>query len=287
MLARARTALGNSWRSFLELPTRSKVRVVATVVGVLAVVVGISLALRFGLAEVFLAWVRQLGVWGNCGGWTLVVLCTHWRRVPAPVAMVAAFLVASWPVIFLFALLTTSSGLLFGLWKGVVVTLVGAVLGGTLAFLLSRFVFRARVEKYVESDAFFLRLNARMEREGWKLALVLRLASMPFGLLNVFFAMTKLQLLPFVLTTLVGEVPVAFIGCFVGSSLGSIGEAAGGHATWSTQKIVLFVVEGVMALSFMVAAILISKKMVQDSMDDTTPLPTAGEWPALMLFSSF
>jgi hypothetical protein len=39
-------------------------------------------------------------------------------------------------------------------------------------------------------------------------------------LLNVFLAVTKLKLLPFVLTTLVGEIPVAFIGCFVGQSLG-------------------------------------------------------------------
>lgn len=195
----------------------------------------------------------------------------------APVAMVAAFMVASWPIVMLFGILTMSSGLLFGIGKGLVVTLVGAVFGGTSVFLLSRFVFRDRVEKWVEADPFFMRLNARIAREGWKLALILRLASMPFGVLNVLFSVTKLDLLPFVLTTLIGEVPVAFIGCFVGKSLGSISEAAGGggHTEWTTQKIVLFVVEGVMAITFLVAALIISKRMVVDSMNDPVPVPAS------------
>jgi hypothetical protein len=65
--------------------------------------------------------------------------------------MIGAFMVASWPIIMLFGILTMSCGLMFGIPIGVTTTLVGAVIGGTSVFLLSRFVFRARVEKWVET----------------------------------------------------------------------------------------------------------------------------------------
>lgn len=184
-------------------------------------------------------------------------------------------MVASWPVVMLFAILTAASGFLFGIARGLLTTMVGAMLGAVSVFLLCRFVFRARVEKYLETNAFFLRFNGRIEREGWKLALVMRLASVPFGLVNMFMAVTRLSLFHFFITTLIGETPIAFIGCFIGSSLGSLSDITGGGGEkWTPQRIIIFSIEACLAVSFFVIGIVLSRRMIKESMDEANnPLP--------------
>lgn len=220
-----------------------------SVLVIVAVLVGVLLAVKLGGALIFLRWVQSLGPWG-------------------PVVMALALIVASLPVPFLFGLFTVSSGFLFGIWLGLLTTMVGCGLGSMIVFLFSRFVFREKVEQSIATNPLFLRFNGRIEKEGWKLALVMRLASVPFGFVNVFLAVTKLPMYMFALTTLVGELPIAFIGCFAGSTLGSLSEAAGGEAKWTTQRIVLFVLEAVIAVIFLTIAFLVSRKMVKESMDE-------------------
>ena len=105
-------------------------------------------------------------------------------------------------------------------------------------------------------EGIFLRFNGKIEKEGWKLAIVMRLASAPFGLVNMFLAVTKMPLYIFFLTTMVGELPIAFIGCFVGATMQSLSEAAGagGGIHWTTQRIVLFAIEGTVAVVFFIVA---------------------------------
>lgn len=60
-------------------------------------------------------------------------------------------------VTYVFAPLTSGpiqlgSGILFGLWEGVVYTLIGEVIGGTVAFLIARRWGRAAVRRFVGED---------------------------------------------------------------------------------------------------------------------------------------
>lgn len=220
---------------------------------VVLLLAGVFVAIKLGAALAFLQWVQGLKVWG-------------------PVVMAAAFIIGSLPIPFIFGLLTVSSGFLFKVPMGLLVTMTGGGVGAIMVFLFSRYVFRERVERYIETNAFFLRFNGRIEKEGWKLALVMRLASVPYGLVNVFLSVTKLNFPLFVLTTLAGEIPIAFIGCFIGSTLGSLSEAAGtgdhAPAPWPPTRIALFVVEMLFAITFFVMAIIVSKRMVQESLDE-------------------
>ncbi len=64
MLARARLFAGDTWSSFVAMPAKQKAKLIATVAAVVAVVVGVSMALKYGAAEAFLRWVESLGMWG-------------------------------------------------------------------------------------------------------------------------------------------------------------------------------------------------------------------------------
>ncbi len=239
-------------RFLLSQPRSTVIKAVVVTLLLAGVLVGLLLAKQYitkALVE-FMAWVETLGIWGK-------------------VIMVGCFIVASLPVPFLFGLFTLASGAMFGVPMGLLVTLVGCAVGSLLVFLGARFVFREKVERSIATNPFFLRFNGRIEREGWKLALAMRLASVPFGFVNVFLAVTKLRIEMFVITTVGGEIPIAFIGCFLGYSVGSVGQAVGGESVpWSTTRIVLTVIEACLAVTFIVIAILVSRKMLKESMED-------------------
>jgi uncharacterized membrane protein YdjX (TVP38/TMEM64 family) len=144
-------------------------------VGAVVALVLAKTAIAHGLLR-FMTWVVELGVWGK-------------------LVLVGCFIVASLPIPFFIGLLTVASGAAFGVPMGMMVTMIGCSFGSLLVFLGARFVFRHRVEQWIATNPFFLRFNGRIEREGWKLALAMRLASVPFGFVNVFLAVTKVKLL--------------------------------------------------------------------------------------------
>jgi uncharacterized membrane protein YdjX (TVP38/TMEM64 family) len=226
------------------------------VLGLLVVLVLAKSAIAHALLQ-FMNWVVALGVVGK-------------------LVLIGCFIVASLPIPMLIGLLTLASGAAFGVPMGMMVVMIGCSFGSLLVFLASRFIFRERVEKWISTNAFFTRFNGRIEREGWKLALAMRLASVPFGMVNVFLAVTKLRLEMFVLTTVGGELPIAFIGTFLGSSMGSVGAAVSGEgaAPWTTGRIVFTVAEALLAVTFMVVALLVSRKMLMESPEDEAQIKT-------------
>jgi uncharacterized membrane protein YdjX (TVP38/TMEM64 family) len=239
----------------------------ASAVALLVLLVLAIVALKLGWALAFLEWVR--GKPQNVCFFFFSFLCVelgNWGML----IMILAFIVASFPVPFLFGLFTVSSGVIFGLWKGLLTAMIGCAAGSILVFIFARYLFREKVEQSIQSSPFFLKFNGRIEKEGWKLALAMRLASVPFGFVNVFLAITKLKFEAFVLTTLGGEVPIAFIGCFIGHTIGNLSEAAGqgGGAPWTAGRIALFCVEACLAITFFVVALLVSKNMIKASMDE-------------------
>jgi uncharacterized membrane protein YdjX (TVP38/TMEM64 family) len=111
-----------------------------------------------------------------------------------------------------------AGGLLFGL-AAFPVTLIASTLGALIAFLLSRYLLRARVSKLVDRrPAWKLYLDA-VDAEGWRLLGMLRLASpVPGSASNYVFGLTGIGVLPYLAATFFGSAPQVFAFVYLGAA---------------------------------------------------------------------
>ncbi len=136
----------------------------------------------------------------------------------APFAFIGlyAFAVAmSLPVGLWLSLL---GGLLFGIWMGGVLTVLGASIGAIGLFLLARGLlapfFEAKFGRQIS------KLRPGLERDGFGYLLALRLMPVfPFWLVNLAPALLGMRLMPYITATVIGMIPTSFVLSAVGSGL--------------------------------------------------------------------
>ncbi|ABK43623.1 Rhodanese domain protein [Magnetococcus marinus MC-1] len=106
------------------------------------------------------------------------------------------------------SLLTLVGGALFGPILGTLVNLTGATLGAVLAFLIARHLGAEWVRNRAGS-----RLAAILDgvaAEGWRFVALVRLVPLfPFNVLNYALGLTRIPLLPYLLTTWIAMLPGA------------------------------------------------------------------------------
>ena len=124
----------------------------------------------------------------------------------------------------------TASGATFGLSKGFATALVGVTLGASLAFLVSRYLARKRVESWVRKKPAFAAVDEAIGREGWKIVLLTRCCpAFPYIFQNYAYGLTRVNFRHYTWGSFLGLVPATLIFAYVGS-LGRAGvEAASGQ----------------------------------------------------------
>jgi uncharacterized membrane protein YdjX (TVP38/TMEM64 family) len=136
----------------------------------------------------------------------------------APLLFVALYALAT--VLFLPGLiLTLAGGALFGPAWGTLYNLVGATLGATLAFLVSRYLASNWVQARIASGTGGRvgRLVKGVEAEGWRFVAFTRLVPLfPFNLLNYAFGLTRIPLLHYTLASFVFMLPGALAYTYLG-----------------------------------------------------------------------
>lgn len=180
-------------------PTRQSLFLIAGLVLVAAVLVTLF---HDGLNTLAIqAVVRSAGAWGP-------VLFT---------ALVTVGVLTFVPGSFL----AITGGLLFGPVAGTAYTVVGAICGASLAFLIAR---------YLAADWFSRRLKGpigmlvhRIEDEGWRFVALVRLVPvLPFAVVNYSLGLMRIKLSHYVFTSLFCMIP----GVYAYSYLGDAGQRA-------------------------------------------------------------
>jgi uncharacterized membrane protein YdjX (TVP38/TMEM64 family) len=192
-------------------PAPSRRRVTAVLVGLAAVaalaIVGRSVG---GQVAAFAQWVQGLGAWG-------------------PVVFIAGYVVAT--VCFVpGSLLTLAAGAIFGVPRGVAFVLVGATLGATAAFLVSRYVARRAIERRLAGHPRFAAIDTAIGEQGRRIVFLLRLSPVvPFTLLNYALGLTQVRLVDFVAAS-IGMLPGTLLYVYYGKLAGDLAALAGGAA---------------------------------------------------------
>ena len=130
------------------------------------------------------------------------------------------------------AILTIGAGFAFGWWKGFLAVSAGATLGASLAFLVSRFIARDKVEAIAKGNEKFRNIDNAIGKQGAKLVFLLRLSPViPFNLSNYFYGLTGVKFWPYVLASWIGMMPGTFLYVYIGTAgETAVSAAAGGEA---------------------------------------------------------
>jgi len=118
-------------------------------------------------------------------------------------------------------ILTVSAGAIFGLTTGVILVSFASVVGATLAFLISRFIFRRVVQKRFASQ--LKTINAGFEKEGAFYLFTMRLIPIfPFCLINFLMGLTNIKTSLFYLVSQAGMLPSSVVFVYAGTQLAQI-----------------------------------------------------------------
>ncbi|EGT3616654.1 TVP38/TMEM64 family protein [Clostridium perfringens] len=104
------------------------------------------------------------------------------------------------------SLLAILGGTLFGLSRGFFYTSIGALIGGSISFFISRILGQSFVEK-LENDKL-KNIQNLLKNNGFLMILLLRLIPLfPFDLISYGAGLTKISYKDFILGTLIGTIP--------------------------------------------------------------------------------
>ncbi|MCT4612180.1 MAG: TVP38/TMEM64 family protein [Clostridia bacterium] len=116
------------------------------------------------------------------------------------------------------AVLSTFAGFAFGKLYGMVYVIIGATIGASLSFVIVRYLIGSDLQlKYKDKlDKF----NKEIEENGKYYLYTIRfLPFLPFYLVNIFVALTKVKYKDFALSTAIGIIPGSFAYVYLGESI--------------------------------------------------------------------
>jgi uncharacterized membrane protein YdjX (TVP38/TMEM64 family) len=116
--------------------------------------------------------------------------------------------------------LTLLGGAIFGVWRGVLFSFCGAVIGSTAAFLIGRHAARRFVERRVAAMPRMAAIDRAVAAQGRRIVFLLRLSPLvPFNVLNYALGVSRVSVRDFIVAS-VGMLPGGLMYAYVGSVAG-------------------------------------------------------------------
>lgn len=148
----------------------------------------------------------------------------HDNKTQAVLLFIAAYVITAAFSLPIATLVSITGGFLFGSVFGTAWAVIGATTGATILFIVAKSALgdplRQRFGSRIKSMEEGFRANAV------SYLLLLRLVPLfPFWLVNLAAAFTGVSLITFVLTTLVGIIPGAFVFASIGNGINALFEA--------------------------------------------------------------
>lgn len=139
------------------------------------------------------------------------------------IAAIAIYLISAAFSLPIASILSLLAGLLFGRWLGAAVIVIGGTLGATLLLIAARYVFTDFFKRRKRSVGRLQALNEGFCRNGLLYVAFLRVVPvLPFWLVNLAAAFTKIPLPSYMAGTVLGMVPISFVWAQMGEKLETI-----------------------------------------------------------------
>lgn len=195
----------------------------------------------------------------------------EWFDELGPLSSVVYCLVVSLAIVLVLPtpILKVGAGALFPYWLAVIVNFVASLIGGLIAFLLGRWLFRDYISQIVASDERLVKLESAINEEAMQISVLVRLSPLlPDELLNYVMSSSPVSVRVFFLSNLssiVYSLAYAYFGLAAGKLVFS-GEGMEGFAKSPAGTILLII--GVIA-SILVTVVIarMTKKAVNNRVE--------------------
>lgn len=125
-------------------------------------------------------------------------------------------------------LLTFSAGAVFGLWRGTLLTYVGAVAGASAVYALAAPLARSRVLRWIDRDPRVAATRRAVVKDSAWIMFLLRLSPIvPYTLLNYALALSGVKFRDYLWTS-VGMIPAIIMYAYYGKVVGDVTRIATG-----------------------------------------------------------
>lgn len=123
------------------------------------------------------------------------------------------------------SILAISGGLLFGLYKGYIYTAIGALIGATISFYISKKLGRNIVKKFTKDKLD--NIENIINNNGFYIIFLLRLIPLfPFDVISYGAGLTKVKYKDFILATFLGTIPGILVFTNIGAQALNIGSSS-------------------------------------------------------------
>lgn len=140
------------------------------------------------------------------------------RREYAAIIFIAGCFIKPFLIAFPSAVLSLVSGIIFGPIKGFLISMLGFLISGTIAFFISRKLGREFVEKILKGK--LISLDKNMKTKGFKILFLLRLPPvLPYDPLSYACGLTNIKYTDFITASLLGVVPETLCYCIIGKNV--------------------------------------------------------------------
>lgn len=134
-----------------------------------------------------------------------------------------------------------AAGAIWGAGMGAVVASIGRLLGCTITFLLARRFSKKWQEQRMARDPKFAALSKAIEREGFRIVILLRLCPLfPVIMLNYGLGMTRVRLRSYMAGTFIGMIPRSLFVAYSGRGVRTMADIASGNGMQSTGNPLIF-----------------------------------------------
>lgn len=169
---------------------------------------------------------------------------------PVSLVFVAVFYIVACVLMIPGSMLTIGAGFLAGVfWPdnlllalgfGYLACGAGSVAGASAAFLLGRTLARGPIERRMAGNARFQAISRAIERDGFKIVLLVRLSpAFPFTLLNYALGLTRVTFRDYLLASAIGMVPGTLLYVYIGTAAQSVATASGDSVGWPRIALML------------------------------------------------
>ena len=175
--------------------------------------------------------VRQLADLGSWGPVLFILL-----YVVAAITLAPAFV------------LTFSAGAVFGLWRGTLLTFIGASLGASAVYAVAAPLARSRVLRWIDRDARVAATRRAVVRENaaWIMFLLRLSPLVPYNLLNYALSLSGVSFRQY-LVALTGMFPAIVMYAYYGKVAGDVTRIAAGVSPPRGTEYYAMMVVGLMA----------------------------------------
>jgi uncharacterized membrane protein YdjX (TVP38/TMEM64 family) len=141
------------------------------------------------------------------------------------IVTIALFVVMTFTIVFPFILLSAATGIVYGIFWGIVISWLGEVIGAIIMFIFIRYCLSGFVEKWLKKRNYSRQIAGCGGGNAFKALLIARLLPpAPSGIITAVSAVSRISWRDFLLATVIGKLPPVIFKVMVGHDIAFAGQ---------------------------------------------------------------